>query len=129
VANHVARSILENLGLGEAATRGVGNGQNQIPDMSSFAGLNELNGWRRLPGGLIIQWGQTTMGPDSPVLANFSIPFPSVAFVVLGCIYDDVNPTNATLRRKTSPDTRSCAQFFLNNGTAATSINWIAIGM
>ncbi|OSN07206.1 phage tail protein [Lonsdalea britannica] len=121
--------LFKNLGLGEAAKRGVGTAQNQIPDMSYFTGLNELNGWKPLPGGLIMQWGQTERGSETPVLANFSIPFPNFAFVVIGSIYDDVNPTNATLRRKTSPDPRSCAQFFLNNGTAATSINWVAIGM
>ncbi|MPU42266.1 phage tail protein, partial [Escherichia coli] len=29
--------ILKNVGLGEAAKRGVGTGENQIPDMASFA--------------------------------------------------------------------------------------------
>ena len=126
---HLIDELFKNLGLGEAAKRGVGTAPSQIPDMSFFTGLNELNGWKPLPGGLIMQWGQTAMGPETPVLANFSIPFPNLAFVVIGSIYDDVNPPNATLRRKTSPDPRSCAQFFLNNGTAATSINWVAIGM
>ena len=129
MANRVAVGTLENLGLGEAAKRGVGNGQNQIPDMSFFAGLNDVKGWRQLPGGLIMQWGYTATGAESPVTANFTIPFPSIVFVVLGCIYDDVNPQNTMLRRKTSPEPRNSAQFFVNNGTAATSINWWAVGM
>ncbi|WP_457920375.1 gp53-like domain-containing protein, partial [Lonsdalea britannica] len=111
------------------AKRGVGTGQNQIPDMSSFAGLNDFNGWRLLPGGLIIQWGQSVTGAASPVTVNFNIPFPSYAFCVMGCIYDDVNPSNTTLRRKSSPVPHASAQFFLNNGTAATAINWWAVGM
>ncbi|MFP1770298.1 hypothetical protein ACLEDK_12930 [Lonsdalea quercina] len=121
--------FLENLGLGEAAKRGVGNGQNQLPDMSSFAGLNDYNGWQLLPGGLIMQWGQSVTGAASPVTVNFNIPFPRIAFSVVGSIYDDTNPENTTLRRQSSSIPHASAQFFLNNGTAATSINWIAIGM
>ncbi|WP_420843505.1 gp53-like domain-containing protein, partial [Lonsdalea britannica] len=116
-------------GLGEAAKRGVGTGQNQIPDMSSFAGLHHVNGWRLLPGGLILQWGQTTTGAASPVTVNFNIPFPTYEFCVLGSIYDDNNPSNTTLRRKSGPIPRFGAQFFLNNGTASTAINWWAVGM
>ncbi|MBL9253950.1 hypothetical protein JN075_16245, partial [Escherichia coli] len=37
-----------NLGLGEAAKRNVGTGENQIPDMASFA---SGDGWMKLPNG------------------------------------------------------------------------------
>lgn len=43
--------------FGEAAKRGVGNGANQFPDMSNFAGSLGFNGYQKLPTGLIIQWG------------------------------------------------------------------------
>lgn len=50
-------SALANLGLGEAAKRGVGTGANQIPDMNSF--LYSTSGTAafviRLPGGIVIQ--------------------------------------------------------------------------
>lgn len=121
--------LFKNLGLGEAAKRGVGTAQNQLPDMSFFTGLNEGNGWKPLPGGLIMQWGQTTTGDASPVTAEFRVPFPTVTLCVVGCVYDDTNPESTTLRRKSSPTPQASAQFFLNNATAATSINWIAIGM
>lgn len=52
------KTALENLGLGEAAKRDVGNGQNQIPDMSAWeCGGDTTTGWRRSPDGYIEQWG------------------------------------------------------------------------
>ena len=50
------KTALENLGLGEAARRGVGTGENQIPDMASFSGVRDYYGKQLLPGGLILQW-------------------------------------------------------------------------
>ncbi|MGJ1092901.1 phage tail protein, partial [Escherichia coli] len=46
--------LLTYLGLGEAAKRDVGTGDNQIPDMGAFA---SGSGWFRLPGGYIVQFG------------------------------------------------------------------------
>ncbi|MEB6993193.1 phage tail protein, partial [Escherichia coli] len=46
--------LLTYLGLGEAAKRNVGTGDNQIPDMGAFA---SGSGWFRLPGGYIVQFG------------------------------------------------------------------------
>ncbi|HGD8447751.1 TPA: phage tail protein [Escherichia coli] len=48
--------LLAYLGLGEAAKRGVGTGENQIPDMASFSGVRDFYGKQLLPGGLILQW-------------------------------------------------------------------------
>ncbi|HFS2369979.1 TPA: hypothetical protein ACHXJ8_004414, partial [Escherichia coli] len=49
------QTALENLGLGEAAKRDVGTGENQIPDMASFA---SGDGWMKLPNGKILQYGR-----------------------------------------------------------------------
>ncbi|WP_140918172.1 gp53-like domain-containing protein [Limnobaculum xujianqingii] len=67
---------LQNLGLKGAAKRDVGNGVNQIPDMSSFTSSRSTNGYIKLPGGLIIQWG--TAIPDSGGAATILYP---LAFV------------------------------------------------
>ncbi|EMV7371019.1 hypothetical protein AADD54_004564 [Escherichia coli] len=68
------QTALENLGLGEAAKRNVGTGENQIPDMSSYA---SGSGWRKMPDGSIEQWGRISF-PDEhgPVSANVSFPIP-----------------------------------------------------
>ncbi|EFO3506441.1 TPA: phage tail protein [Escherichia coli] len=66
--------IFINVGLGEAAKRNVGTGENQIPDMSSYA---SGSGWRKMPDGSIEQWGRISF-PDEhgPVSANVSFPIP-----------------------------------------------------
>ena len=48
--------IFINVGLGEAARRNVGTGENQIPDMASFSVVRDYYGKQLLPGGLILQW-------------------------------------------------------------------------
>ncbi|HDX5672748.1 TPA: phage tail protein [Escherichia coli] len=50
------QGVLDYLGLGEAAKRNVGTGENQIPDMVSFSGVRDYYGKQLLPGGLILQW-------------------------------------------------------------------------
>ena len=68
------KTALENLGLGEAAKRNVGTGENQIPDMSSYA---SGSGWRKMPDGSIEQWGGIRFpGEHESVSANVSFPIP-----------------------------------------------------
>ncbi|EPD7839344.1 gp53-like domain-containing protein [Escherichia coli] len=74
--------FVKNLGLGEAAKRDVGNGQNQIPDMSAWeCGGDTTTGWRRSPDGYIEQWGLTG-ATTNEVLINFPIPFPTAVISI-----------------------------------------------
>ena len=71
--------LLEYLGLGEAAKRDVGTGENQIPDMASFA---SGDGWMKLPNGKILQYGRGAVTPTlstQTMRITFSIPFPKKA--------------------------------------------------
>ncbi|EII68698.1 hypothetical protein EC24168_4305 [Escherichia coli 2.4168] len=71
--------VLKNLGLGEAAKRNVGTGENQIPDMASFA---SGDGWMKLPNGKILQYGRGAVTPTlstQTMRITFSIPFPKKA--------------------------------------------------
>ncbi|MDS0754411.1 phage tail protein, partial [Escherichia coli] len=43
------KDVLNYLGLGEAAKRDVGTGENQIPDMVSFSGVRDFYGKQLLP--------------------------------------------------------------------------------
>ncbi len=65
----LAGDVLKNLGLGESAKRNVGNGENQIPDMS-FWTVTGGNGnfVIRQPDGLIIQ--MVTVSISGPVAMN-----------------------------------------------------------
>ncbi|HFT6353748.1 TPA: hypothetical protein ACHGDJ_004264 [Escherichia coli] len=68
-SDSTVKTALENLGLGEAAKRNVGNGENQIPDMS-FWTVTGGNGnfVIRQPDGLIIQ--MVTVSISGPVAMN-----------------------------------------------------------
>ncbi|EFL6174439.1 phage tail protein [Escherichia coli] len=71
--------------MGEAAKRNVGTGENQIPDMSSYA---SGSGWRKMPDGSIEQWGRISFpGEHGPVSANvsFPIPFTQTPVIVIVC--------------------------------------------
>ena len=73
------KTALQNLGLGEAAKRDVGTGENQIPDMASFA---SGDGWMKLPNGKILQYGRGAVTPTlstQTMRITFSIPFPKKA--------------------------------------------------
>ena len=71
--------LLAYLGLGEAAKRNVGTGENQIPDMASFA---SGDGWMKLPNGKILQYGRGEAMPKlstQTMRITFPIPFPKKA--------------------------------------------------
>ena len=80
------KTALENLGLGEAATRNVGTDTGQVPDMSSFttgysgaaAWPNSKSGWSKGPDGVITQWGIFGF-PVGQTGTNvvFPLPFPA----------------------------------------------------
>jgi hypothetical protein len=73
VAN--AQSARNNLGLGNAATMNVfGAGG------LDFTSSNNLNGYTRLPNGIILQWGQVFINADSVVSITFPVAFPNAAF-------------------------------------------------
>ena len=77
------QTALENLGLGEAAKRNVGTGENQIPDMASFA---SGDGWMKLPNGKILQYGRGEAMPKlstQTMRITFPIPFPKKADIAI----------------------------------------------
>ncbi|MGC6755986.1 phage tail protein [Escherichia coli] len=79
--------LLTYLGLGEAAKRDVGTGDNQIPDMGAFA---SGSGWFRLPGGYIVQFGTFSGNTTRIISGHFPIPFPNQPLVSVGVMSDNV---------------------------------------
>ncbi|HFN3798003.1 phage tail protein [Escherichia coli] len=78
--------FLQNLGLGEAAKRNVGTGENQIPDMSAYS---SGSGWQKLPDGSIEQWGRINFPNNAAAVSTnvtFTIPFTQEPDVVI--VYD-----------------------------------------
>lgn len=70
-----------NVGLGEAAKRSVGTGENQLPDMDSF-GAGKGSAWYKLhPSGLIEMGGAIAVNGSAQaqkITVNYPIPFPNV---------------------------------------------------
>ncbi|WP_395764881.1 hypothetical protein ACHP5O_13360 [Escherichia coli] len=87
------KTALQNLGLGEAAKRNVGTGDNQIPDMGAFA---SGSGWFRLPGGYIVQFGTFSGNTTRFISGHFPIPFPNQPMVSVSVMSDAVqsDPSN-----------------------------------
>ncbi|HGC5526211.1 TPA: phage tail protein, partial [Escherichia coli] len=79
--------IFINVGLGEAAKRDVGTGDNQIPDMGAFA---SGSGWFRLPGGYIVQFGTFSGNTTRFISGHFPIPFPNQPMVSVSVMSDAV---------------------------------------
>ena len=89
--------LLAYLGLGEAAKRNVGTGDNQIPDMGAFA---SGSGWFRLPGGYIVQFGTFAGNTTRFISGHFPIPFPNQPMVSVSVMSDAVqsDPSNPALQ-------------------------------
>ncbi|ELW1174338.1 phage tail protein [Escherichia coli] len=86
IGKNTIADILTYLGLGEAAKRNVGTGENQIPDMSSYA---SGSGWRKMPDGSIEQWGRINFPTNAAAVSTnvtFPIPFTQEPDVVI--VYD-----------------------------------------
>lgn len=90
--------------------------------LSTFANSLTANGYQRLPGGLIIQWGKNL---DTNVAINFPIEFPTAGLCMVG---------SATPASDQSADATveiiSRTQFKLRLGSALGNqeIYWIALG-
>ncbi|HAL6359049.1 TPA: hypothetical protein H6U15_003920 [Escherichia coli] len=114
-------------GLGTAATKNVGTGSGQIPDMSSFT---SGTGWASLPGGTIIQWGIAASGQiGDPQTINFPVPFTNYSTVQLVASYDNVGASTAPYSFAAQPISNT--QFKLLNSTSSPAViyaRWIAIG-
>ena len=86
LSGKTVNGILTYLGLGEAAKRDVGTGENQIPDMSAYS---SGSGWQKLPDGSIEQWGRINFPNNAAAVSTnvtFTIPFTQEPDVVI--VYD-----------------------------------------
>lgn len=133
-------TALTNLGLGDlpdfgtAAGKDVGTEAGQIPDMSSFASLQAVSGWQKLPSGMIIQWGATTIYDGK--ITSLPLAFPN-AFCAVTC---SSNPSWSTYVEVTQVFPASLSTFMASAGwigsgspqpitsTNPVGITWMATG-
>ncbi|MFV2563683.1 tail fiber protein [Escherichia coli] len=125
------QGVLNYLGLGEAAKRDVGTGENQIPDMSAWKRNPSSNRWRKLPDGTIIQMGISASGPlGSPVNITLPISFSNTNYCVVAS-YDNARSGVSTMVSFAALPV-SPSQFSLMSSVTEQGINpfayWIAFG-
>lgn len=121
---------ISKLGLGTAAKKDVGTGTNQIPDMSYFASSQLFNGWQKMPGGLIWQYGGA--GGVSAQTLYFPLQFPNNCFQVIA-IADTTFAVgysgNAVVNVSALTNTGfNCMVSNLSGQQASKSVHWMAIG-
>ncbi|MNE05772.1 hypothetical protein D3C80_983440 [compost metagenome] len=115
-----------NLGLGPLATMGLWI--NQSVGALDFTNSLQQNGYQKLPGGLIIQWGVQSVPADGLALVTFPIAFPSAGFVGFsGHIGTTYNLTTDAMASFTFVNTQ---QAYLGNGYGYSSAGmyWFCIG-
>lgn len=109
------------------------SGSAQLKFADVFDSSIAASGYQKLPSGLIIQWGELTLGSwtASATPSITAITFP-VAFS-LGCYSVVANPTVGATTFGITAESQSKTGFFLryyNNASAVTwlAIRWIALG-
>jgi len=128
------RALLTGLNLKSASQRDVGTGANQIPDMASFTGNKSANGWQKLPGGLILQWGNAAPTSGSTNI-GFPIAFPQNPYFV-GAGYRQANfpsamqsiVVNDTTLTTTGCTVRNLQYDGSSMAASASAFFWFAIG-
>lgn len=94
---------------------------------ASLQGGNQslaANGYQKLPGGLILQWGE---GEDTGTAKSFPIAFPNACCAIVATLYGNAYSSAGTVRAYIV----SASQYNVREGNEATAgayIRWIAIG-
>lgn len=104
-----------NIGCGTAATKNVGTAPDNIPDMTSFTSLQSSSGYQKLPGGLVMQWVNTT-APDGTTSGSVALPIAFNSQTLVAFVCDSITtgaPSNFNLA-------------WSINATTKSSISWVA---
>lgn len=95
----------------------------------SLKGSNQLlaaSGYQKLPGGVIIQWGQTgTIGTDSSVTVTFPIAFPNAC---LCAVAQSTLAPGGTNGAAISTRGYTTTTMLVGNDASVAPASWIAIG-
>lgn len=99
--------------------------------IAQLTGTNQSltnDGYQKLPGGLIMQWGQVLSNTSGVASLTFPIAFPASAFNVLGM---HAGSNSAIVIEVFGSRTLTGTQFQVKSPAAATDawlINWVALG-
>ncbi|MGL5490547.1 MAG: gp53-like domain-containing protein [Shewanella sp.] len=110
-------------GIKSAASRDVGTGSSQIPDMSSFSSGER---WAKLPNGKIFQWGSYTGSSQS---GTIQLPIPFVkdfAFPVMSLRGSAVSSSVAYVIQNDAAQSKS--EFSFISIGSQPRFNWYCVG-
>ncbi|MDC7947587.1 phage tail protein [Enterobacter kobei] len=125
LSGKTVNGILQYLGLGTAATKNVGTGSGQIPDMSSF-NTGNTNSFR-LPTGHFVQIGsgQTISGGFTQ---SYPTPFPNICQALVGVVYSTLG-VRTFIATNTVDRTAANMNVVDQNGNGINvTVGYIAIG-
>ncbi|MDY0971391.1 gp53-like domain-containing protein [Siccibacter turicensis] len=124
----------------------MGNGQNQLPDMSLFGAYLNSNGYQYLPSGLIIQWGKIRIEYSSPHTAytvaggsvnrfsgtgTFPVTFPNAVLAILGTSNDVANAHISSVYASSAQGfqwSHHSTQPYLASAGGGNGFTWFAFG-
>ena len=112
------------------------NGTSWISAALNFDKSLATSGYQKLPSGLIIQWGKTSLnvGQDATITGTFSITFPTACLTFHPTGFSNVTSGDARLRGAFDITSASTTGFTVtsrnnvNSGGLIGNLNWIAIG-
>jgi hypothetical protein len=103
--------------------------------LSDFTGTNQsltTNGYQRLPGGLIIQWGVAMVAYGTTFTGAFPIAFPNGVLNITGTSTPNVPPQTSALifvQMAAAGNTSfKIVSYHINLSTGSNAVYWVAIG-
>jgi hypothetical protein len=108
------------------ASNGTTWGSSALSSLSAFDKSLSTNGYQKLPGGLIMQWGQVEIPGDGDGTVTWPIAFPTACFQAVGSHGQTFNVSTDGAIGFFNLSTTTAT---VRNGLGATSlIRWIAFG-
>ena len=102
--------------------------------LAGFTGVNQNlteNGYQKLPGGLIIQWGQSGMTSDATATIIFPIAFPSGVLsysATLGSVLDYTHSYSIGIEPTATPKTMATVTITSTGVPLLTGFSWLVFG-
>lgn len=122
-------NVIEYLGSAAFRTAGSTLGTNQIPDMGSFSSMQSSSGFQQIPGGLAIQWVNTT-APDGATSGSVALPIAFNNQTLIAFVCDAIttgSPNNFNLAWSINATTKSSVSW-VSTATGVGSFTVLAIG-
>lgn len=119
-----------NLGLGSMATQNSYNVNitgGSLTGITNFDGSMTANGYQRLPNGLILQWGNVSIGTDTSVTVTFPIAFPTACVSGFAQIANG-NPVSGVGIAGWAVRNLTTTSMLIVSDNQASTHYWLAIG-